>query len=156
MRTIVVGYDATAPSELALVRAAEVAEAFRSRLVVVGVGPLVAPRAALPASDPLLAPLPVMEETDVPDGREAAEKNLERARAALGGRSLQVEYGATVGDPVEEIDATAEDVDADLVVVGTREPGFVDRLLAGSVSQAVARATHRDVLIVHPAHERCG
>jgi nucleotide-binding universal stress UspA family protein len=152
VRTIVVGYDATAPSQRALERAAQLAEAFRSKLVVVSVGPLVPPGTPLVGGDPFLAPLPPLsDEADVlPEGREAAEKDLERARSALGGRSLEVEYVAATGDPADEIVAAAEHADADLIVVGTREPGFVDRLLSGSVSQSVARSAHSDVLIVHP------
>jgi universal stress protein A len=151
VRTIVVGYDATAHSERALGRAAQLAEAFGSKLLVVSVGPLVPPGTPLVAGDPFIAPLPPpAAETEVPlDGREAAEKNLERARGSLAGRSVDVEYRAVTGDPADEIVAAAKDAGADLVVVGTREPGIVDRLLSGSVSQAVARGAHRDVLIVH-------
>jgi nucleotide-binding universal stress UspA family protein len=46
----------------------------------------------------------------------------------------------------------ADDMRADLVVVGTREPKLVDRILRHSVSQQVARTVHRDLLIVHPEH----
>jgi nucleotide-binding universal stress UspA family protein len=55
-----------------------------------------------------------------------------------------------VGAAANEIVDVAEERDADLIVVGTHEPGFLDRLLAGSVSQGVARRAHCDVLIVHP------
>jgi nucleotide-binding universal stress UspA family protein len=46
----------------------------------------------------------------------------------------------------------AEDYDVDVVVVGTREPGLVERVMRHSVSQEVARRVHRDLFIVHPEH----
>ena len=48
----------------------------------------------------------------------------------------------------------AEEHNVDLIIVGTREPGLLERLFGGgSVSQGVARRAHRDVLIVHPHEE---
>ena len=43
----------------------------------------------------------------------------------------------------------AEQRDADLIVVGSREHGFLDRLLGRSVDESVARRSERDVLLVH-------
>jgi nucleotide-binding universal stress UspA family protein len=60
------------------------------------------------------------------------------------------EFAGVVGQPSAEIVDVAERRGADLIVVGTREPGFLERLLEGSVSQGVARRAHCDVLIVHP------
>ncbi len=54
-----------------------------------------------------------------------------------------------LGAGEREAIALAEEVGADLIVVGTREPGFLDRLVGGDVSEAVSRRAHRDVLIVH-------
>jgi nucleotide-binding universal stress UspA family protein len=155
VRTIVAGYDATEPSRRALSRAAEIAEAFGSRLVVVSVAPVLPLGTPALGGDPFLAPVPPLTadpELELAEGREAAEANLERARDVLRGRPLEPEYIATLGDPAEELVTAAGNANADLIVVGTREPGLVDRLLAGSVSQAVARSAHCDVLIVHPGH----
>ena len=60
-----------------------------------------------------------------------------------------VEFAGVMGSPVEEILEVAEQHQADLIVVGTGEPGLLERLMGGSVSQGVARRAHCDVLIVH-------
>jgi nucleotide-binding universal stress UspA family protein len=44
--------------------------------------------------------------------------------------------------------AVADQRDADLIVVGSRERGFLERLLGRSVDEAVARRAERDVLLV--------
>jgi nucleotide-binding universal stress UspA family protein len=74
---------------------------------------------------------------------------LENAREYLGEQGLTAEYVEAVGHPADSIVAAAEQHGADLIVVGTREPGFVERLLGTSVSDAVSHRAHCDVLIVH-------
>ena len=54
-----------------------------------------------------------------------------------------------VGEPAEAIVTLAEERGADLIVVGTRELGFMQRMLGQSVSGAVSRQASCDVLIVH-------
>ncbi len=54
-----------------------------------------------------------------------------------------------MGDPAETIVELAEERGADLIVVGTREPNILERLLGASVSAGVSRRAHCDVLIVH-------
>jgi len=147
MKTIVVGYDGSDPARRALERAASFAEKLGSTLVVTSVAEPVAvaddpyvPGDAIGLAAPAIVPVP---------DRAEASRELEEARQALQGMSLRVEYEATVGDAAQGIIDVAEKHDADLIVVGTREPGFVDRVLGGDVSEAVSRRAHRDVLIVH-------
>jgi nucleotide-binding universal stress UspA family protein len=52
------------------------------------------------------------------------------------------------GKPSEEITALAEELDADLVVLGSRGAGWLKRLVTGSVSEGVARGAQCPVLVV--------
>jgi nucleotide-binding universal stress UspA family protein len=67
----------------------------------------------------------------------------------LASRPLQAEYVVEVGDPVERLLDVADQRDADLIVVGSRERGFLARLLGHGVDEATARRAERDVLLVH-------
>jgi len=143
----VVGYDDTEPAKRALERAAYLANKLGAKLVVTSVAEPVAvaedafvPGDAIGLAAPAILP--------VPDRAEATRELLE-AKQALAGKNVEAEYVATVGDAADGIVEVAEQHQADLIVVGTREPGFLDRVLGGDVSEAVSRRAHRDVLIVH-------
>jgi nucleotide-binding universal stress UspA family protein len=147
VKTIVVGYDSSDPSKRALERAAELAEALGASLVVTSVAePVALPGDALVPGDAIGLAAPAI--LPVPDRAEAT-RELEEARKTLEARKFGAQYLATVGDPAEGIIEAANQHDADLIVVGTREPGFLDRIVGGDVSEAVSRRAHRDVLIVH-------
>jgi len=137
LKKIVVGYDDGEPARRALDRAAELAEKFGASLLVTSVTPL------LPGAGRSAGP------TDPVDSFEHHKDELKAARDHLAGRTIDVRYQAAVGEPAETIVDLAESEDADLIVVGTREPGILERLLGQSVSGAVSRHAHRDVLIVH-------
>jgi nucleotide-binding universal stress UspA family protein len=140
MQTIVVAYDETAPARRALMRAAELAKAFDARVVVTSVAPL------LHGSSRAIA------QVDPTDSLADHEEELTAARAYLEEQGITPELVPAVGDPASSIVRLAEERAADLIVVGTREPGVVDRILRQSVSQNVARHARRDVLVVHPEH----
>ena len=74
---------------------------------------------------------------------------LERARGALVDQAVATEFVAAIGEPPDAILELAARRQADLIVVGTREPNFVQRILGQSVSSSVSRHSPCDVLIVH-------
>jgi nucleotide-binding universal stress UspA family protein len=158
--TILVGYDGSEASERALSRAAELAEALAARLVVVsvfGLGGLPAPEFEAIPPLPLGGPLSVGGTIPVPEAdpesqaefEELARRELDRARTELSGRSLDVDYVAKVGSPADTLLEVAEERDANLIVVGTREHGLLERLLSPPVEDSVAKHAERDVLLVH-------
>lgn len=148
MKTIVVGYDGSPPARLALERAARLAQAFDSKVVVATVKEPLADEAAIAARGYAVPVIAVP--ANQPAEQEQAERLLAEARAYLARHGITVETASPIGPPVAEIVDAAEAHDADLIVVGTHEPGLFERLYRGSVSQGVARKAHCDVLVVHP------
>jgi nucleotide-binding universal stress UspA family protein len=139
MKTILVAYDDTEPSRRALDRAATLAEAFGSRVLVTSIAPL-------HYSTPRLT-LTVKERGA---GLAAREEDMQQAQAILQERGIAADALVARGDPASAIARLADENDVDLVVVGTRELGSLQRLLGQSVSQAVSRRVRCDLLIVHP------
>jgi nucleotide-binding universal stress UspA family protein len=133
--TIVVGTDGSPTAEIAVNRAAEIATLSGARLHVLS---SYAPAAA----------------HVVGGGGEyavgadyKADAVLERTMDALRGNGIQVEQHAPKGDPGDAIVELARQVEADLVIVGSRGMQGARRLL-GSVPNKVSHSAPCDVLIV--------
>lgn len=156
-KTVVVGYDGMAPAERALQRAAEYAGAFAARVVVVSVA---APQPLAEVGSP--GAFGLLPYYDYPVGgrgqvverdEQLWEQHRQHVQGLFADADLEVEFAGVAGDPAQELVDAAEQHQAELIIVGTREPGFLERLLGGSVSQDVARRAHCDVLIVHSGGE---
>ena len=132
---IVVGYDDTEAAKRALAKAADLARAFDANVTVTSVAGVLIGRGVGPL-DPVDPPSEHREE-------------LSHAAEYLAGRSVAADYVVAMGAPAAEIAELAEQREADRIVVGTREPSWLTRLLGLSVSGGVTRRAHCDVLVVH-------
>ncbi len=138
-KTIVVGYDETEPAARALERAVELAHLTGAKLVVTSVAPVLTGMAAGRGIGPY----------DPADPPEEHRDELAHARRFLVDKGVAAEFELALGHAADAIVELAGQHGADLIVVGTREPGFFERLLGGSVSQSVSKHAHCDVLVVH-------
>ena len=75
-------------------------------------------------------------------------ESLETALAVLGESDDVFAHPTDVSDP-GSVDALADEVDAQLVVMGTRGLTGIDHLLVGSVAEKVVRISKIPVLTVH-------
>jgi nucleotide-binding universal stress UspA family protein len=151
-QTIVVGYDGTRSAELALARAALIAGRAGSKLVVVDV----VPPTPVDGVDGAYGLMPYSYSSyssiETEQATDEAIWNQHRAKAEefLSAGGIDYEFAGVVGQPAGELVDVAAQRQAGLIVVGTREPGFFERMFGGSVSQGVAKHARCDVLIVHP------
>jgi nucleotide-binding universal stress UspA family protein len=146
-RTIVVGTDGSSTADKAVDVAGELAHCFGAALHVV--------TAYRPVRSAVLAGVGAMGGT-VPapawlgdDERVAAEEVVRRAGERLASTGVEATAKARLGEPADALLAVAEEVDADLIVVGNRGMTGVRRYLLGSVADRVA---HHSPCSVHIAH----
>ncbi|MGN6474586.1 MAG: universal stress protein [Mycobacteriales bacterium] len=83
------------------------------------------------------------------DERELAEQLVEQAAERLKERGVAAVAVARMGDAADVLLATAEEFEADLLVVGNRGMSGVRRYLLGSVAD---RVVHHAGCTVHSAH----
>jgi nucleotide-binding universal stress UspA family protein len=92
-----------------------------------------------------------VDESEERAAREAAEQAAERARAAGHTATVRVEEAQRAA--WIKIIEVADEIDAGLIVCGTRGRGSVRTALLGSVSHAVLTHSGRPVLIAPAPHE---
>jgi len=143
MERIVIGTDGSPQAREALEVGLELAEGEGAEAVLAHV----------------LTPLSPMvrdeEVRGVPHRPTTAEDDPVLGEAARSAEKRGVRYRTEllVGVPEEELLALARELDADLLVVGTRGRGAVAGALLGSVSRAVLRDARLPVVVVRPEPE---
>jgi nucleotide-binding universal stress UspA family protein len=141
-KTVVVGADGSDSSLRAVDRAGAIAAEANAKLIVA--------TAYLPLSgDPQTADV-LKAEGYMVSGNAPIYAILRDARdRAREAAATDVEERAILGAPVDALVELAEEVNADLLVVGNVGLGTITGRLLGSVPAAVSRKAKSDVLIVH-------
>lgn len=140
--------DFSGPSRHAVERAARLAREQGARLHLLHVvpgGALERLRALL-GSDTGVEPQLILD----------ANRQLEALAAELGDdeKGAGVEVNLRQGSVLTEVEAQADAIGAELVVLGARGAGFVRRLALGTTAERLLRTTRRPMLVVkQKAHE---
>ena len=143
IHTILVPVDFSETSEAALEYAVSLARPLGARLVVMHAYELPIygfPDGALVASVEVATRL-----------MNSAQVGLDAMVAKWRGEA-RIDTVLRQGVPWEEVHAVAEDVDADLVIIGTHGRRGIARALLGSVAEKILRTSSRPVLTVHAEH----
>ena len=143
LETVLVATDFSETADLAVGHAAALAKRRGARLILVHghtmgvywVGP----------SKPITIPTTYEEEV-LRSTRERLEETAERIRE----RGIEVEAKLVSASGTEAVLYVANDVDADLIVTGTRGHTGFKHLLLGSTAEEIVRLSHRPVLSIHP------
>lgn len=145
-RRIVVGTDGSPTADRAVDVAGELARLTGAQvLVVTAYRPVrAAAMVGVGASGGALVPAWLGD-----DERVAAEEVVGRARVHLDDAGIAVHSIARLGEPADALLAVAEEVDADLIVIGNRGISGVRRYLLGAVADRVAHHAPCSVQIVH-------
>ena len=161
LKRILVPTNLGDPSRAAIRYGVAFARQFGAQLILLHVLPQKDFVAAIEAERVLETLLDDQQPAPEPDPgdvvRNAAREDLGRLLTPDDERATRAEYllrAAAPGGPGEAIVACAREQDVELVVMGKHRMGFVEHLVAGSVTEKVMRHAPCPVLIVqHPEHE---
>jgi nucleotide-binding universal stress UspA family protein len=139
MKKILIATDGSPASQEAVEFGVELAQEQDAAVVFVHVVPLV-DRVAM-SSFGMVGALP-----HEPSGHD--REALEEAEAVAEQQGVRATTKLLRGDTVDEIVAYADNVDVDLIVVGSRGHGAVVSALLGSVSRGVLSESRRPIAVI--------
>lgn len=142
-RSILVPTDFSACSEAALALATDIARHHTARICLVHVSDV----ASSLALDAAMSPMGIAAAIGVDQQlRDNARHSLETLAARLRADGIAVDASATEGDPASRIIELADELSADLIVMGTLGRTGLEHLLVGSVAEKVVRKAPVPVL----------
>jgi nucleotide-binding universal stress UspA family protein len=145
---VIIGFDGSPDAEQAIDVAAGVLKADSAMVVTAWHLPIAAGEMSLPPVGAPTAPS-LQEEDDVKrNAAETAKAGAARATAAGFDAEPGLQHAAGPNEIAKVLLDTAEQRDADLVVVGRRGMSRIRSVLLGSVSEAAVRDGRRPVLVV--------
>jgi len=145
---ILICYDGSADSDRAIEAAAVLLGPRHA--VVVDIGPTLTAAESVAAVSAVV-PGNAFEDLNMDSALEKARAGADRAREA----GFKAELRTELMEPVwESIVDVADEINAAVIVLGSRGLNGIRERLNGSVSHEVAEHSRRPVLIVPPTHER--
>jgi nucleotide-binding universal stress UspA family protein len=143
---ILVATDGSEEAKLALTTAADLAKGTNSELHIAYVFPTAVQR---PFPNPITGRPAEVLERELEEAMGQARSFLDREVEQVKGEGVEVADSHLVrGRPDSELVHISEEIDAGLIVMGSRGLGGVRRALMGSVSDSVVRHAHCPVLVV--------
>jgi nucleotide-binding universal stress UspA family protein len=137
---ILVAIDFSPHSDKALKYAIGLAKSLDAKLHLVH-----AYHVALPVGPPNQVAVPPQFWTDI---REAADRRLQETLRSAQAEGVECEGHLTALSPAPAIAETADEIDADLIVMGTRGNTGLKHVLLGSVAERTLRLAQIPVLTV--------
>lgn len=146
MKKILIATDGSPSALQAVELGLELADEHEAEVTFVHVAPAadVLPVAGFAMAGPVSVP----HELDEHD-----RSCLDEALGVAEERGIQARTKLVVGDAARQIVALADEIDADLIVVGSRGLGAIGGTLLGSVSRRILHEAKRPVLIVREVPE---
>lgn len=137
-RKILLAYDGTETGRVALRQGADLAQLCNAEVFLLAVVDL--PTGMLMAESAAPSGLPDTQ-------RQEFQRILEEGVERLKGRELQVDARLEFGVPAERIVQLAEEIGADLIVMGHREQSPIARWWRGSIGSTVLSQAPCSILI---------
>lgn len=136
MKKILVGFDGSEQSAKAFLQAIDLAKKYDAEIEVVAV--------ARPPEPPEMVETEAMLES----ATEHFRKEFAHLKHKTENSGVKIHFTVMVGSPADQLIHRANEINADLIVLGHRGKSYIQRWLLGSISRRVVSYASCSVYIV--------